>query len=330
MSEVELHTLRNRLNRGRDCKAQRGELFYSVPMGYVLLPTGAVDLDPDEQARSVVHLLFEEFDELGSAYALWRWLIRHGIALPIRPRRGPTKGQIEWREPTQVTIRQALHHPIYAGAYAYGRRPIDPRRRDATGRPRRTNWLPIDHWQVLIRDHLPAYITWDRYLNNQERLRQNQTRSETLGTPRGGVALLAGLLVCGRCGWRMQVSYRTRLKPWYRCHHRRMCTSAPDCTGLVAEAIDRVVAQQVLRALEPAALELSLRVKDDLQRERQRLERHWKQRLERARYDADLAERRYRAVDPENRLVAAALERQWGRRSIPGSGRLSCGGGGEE
>src|SRR5947208_9223127 len=126
MSEMELHIMRNRLERGRDNKAGRGELFHGVPMGYVILPTGEVDFDPDEQARFVVKLVFDKFQELGSIYGMFHWLIQHDIRLPVRPRKGPNKGQLEWRRPSIPTLAQVLRHPIYAGAYAYGRRPVDP------------------------------------------------------------------------------------------------------------------------------------------------------------------------------------------------------------
>lgn len=158
---------------------------------------------------------------------------------------------------------------------------------------------------------MPAYITWEHYLKNQERLKQNQTRPDTPGTPRPGCALLPGLLVCGRCGYRMQVHYHVKNHPFYRCMHQHMTAAEQECFGITGNVIDELVSGQVLRALEPAALELSLKARADLRRERERLDKHWKQNLQRARYDAELAERRYREVDPANRLVAATLERQW-------------------
>jgi hypothetical protein len=309
MSEVELHTMRNRLDRGRLNKAQRGELFYSVPMGYVLLPTAEVALDPDEQVQAVIQLLFDKFDELPSAAAVFGWFIERDIRLPVRLRSGPRKGQLEWHRASMSTIIRLLHNPIYAGAYAHGRRPT--LRKQPDGKRRLGNWLPMEEWEVLIRDHLPAYITWDRYLRNQERLKQNQTRRDTAGTPRNGSALLSGLLVCGECGWRMQVTYSAPDKPHYRCLRHDVMQSEQQCFGLSGKVIDEQVTQQVLRALEPAAIELSLKTQADVRRERARLDKHWSQRLDRMRYDVELAERRYQAVDPENRLVAASLERQW-------------------
>jgi DNA invertase Pin-like site-specific DNA recombinase len=310
MSEMELHIMRNRLDHGRLNKAQRGELFFSAPLGYARLPTDKVDFDPDEQARAVVRLIFEKFDELGSLHGVFFWMIEHGIQLPIRLRQGAHKGQLGWRRASMSTLAQVLHHPMYAGAYAYGRRPETRRSRCRGKRPSR-QWLPIDQWQVLIRDHLAAYITWEQFLRNQERLKQNQTRSDTRGTPRNGAALLSGLLVCGCCGWRMQVFYGSKGKAHYRCMRGNATATEKVCFGLTANVLDELVSAQVLRALEPAALELSLKAQDDLRRERERLEKHWKQKLRRSRYDAELAERRYQAVDPENRLVAATLERQW-------------------
>lgn len=311
MSEVELHTMRNRLERGRMNKAQRGEMFHGVPMGYMIQPSGEVELDPDEQGRTVVQMVFEKFDELGSLYSLFHYLVRQGIRLPVRGRQGARRGQLDWRRPSLPTLSQVLHHPIYAGAYAYGRRPTDPKHKPGPRGRRGKRWVPIDEWKVLIRDRLPAYITWDHYLKNLERLKQNRTGSETLGAPRDGVALLPGLITCGTCGRRMQVSYRTKHKAYYSCARHLIEATEQTCYGMKADVIDTLVSRQVLRALEPAALELSLQARHDVERDRERLAKHWQQRLQRARYDAELAERRYQAVDPENRLVAASLEKRW-------------------
>src|SRR5437588_2753258 len=133
MSEMELHVMRNRLERGRDSKAQRGELFYAVPMGYVLLPTSAVDFDPDEQARDVMRLVFAKFDELGTIYGLFHWLLQHDIRLPARARSGAKKGQLDWRRPSIPTLAQILRHPMYAGAYVFGRRVLDPKCKPTPG-----------------------------------------------------------------------------------------------------------------------------------------------------------------------------------------------------
>lgn len=311
MSEVELHTMRNRLERGRLNKAARGELFYGVPMGYVRVGKSAVELDPDEQARDVMHLIFDKFDDIGSLYGLFQYLIRHDIRLPVRAPSGPNKGHLEWRRASLPTLSQVLHHPMYAGAYAHGRRPSDPKSAYPNGGRRGNKWLPMEQWRVLIKDHLPAYITWQRYLNNRERLKQNQTSPDSVGTVRDGCALLPGLLVCGGCGRKMKVSYRTKARAYYGCMRHLMEGTEQACYGLQAGVLDELIAQQVQLALQPAALELSLRACTDIEQERERLHKHWQQSLQRAQYDVDVAQRRYQHVDPANRLVASSLERQW-------------------
>jgi DNA invertase Pin-like site-specific DNA recombinase len=310
MSEMELHIMRNRLERGRDFKAQRGELFVSVPMGYVILPTGEVDFDPDKQAQAVMRMIFDKFDELGTIYGIFHWMVRNNIHLPVRPQSGAKKGQLDWRRPCIGTLAEILHHPMYAGAYSFGRRPADPKRKFSPKRhyPRR---VPPEQWKVLLKDRLPAYITWERYLQNRERIKQNRNHLDCRGAPRSGIALLSGVLVCGACGRRMHVLYHAHGKAQYACNTKYLAAAASRCPGLAARVVDGLVAQQVLRALEPAAVDLSIRAYADVEQERQRLEKHWQQRRQRARYDVELAERRYQAVDPGNRLVAATLEKRW-------------------
>ena len=310
MSEFELVTMRNRLERGKLNKAERGELFIGVPAGYVKLPTGEVTQDPDEQVRAVVALILDKFEELGSIYAVFHYLIRNNVRIGGRAHSGPRRGQVEWRRPSLPTLWQMLRHPIYAGAYAYGRRPLDPKRRGPGSRAAK-RWLPLEEWKVLKRDALPAYISWDRYLANLRRLADNRQGPESVGTARQGQALLSGLVVCGTCGLRLQTTYRRRDKPHYGCTRHLTRGTAKTCYGVRAAAVDDVVAAQVLRALEPAALELSLKATQDIQKERERLDRHWRQRLERARYEAERARRQYDAAEPENRLVARTLEQRW-------------------
>jgi DNA invertase Pin-like site-specific DNA recombinase len=309
MSEYELVTMRNRLEGGKLHKAGRGELIITVPCGYLKLPTGEVVLDPDEQARSTVQLIFDKFDELGSFGRLYRYLARNKIRLGMRAHRGPRRGQLEWRPPTRGTLARMLHHPIYAGAYSYGRRRVDHKRSASGDAQVRMRGVPMSEWTVLQRDRLPAYITWERYLANQERLVQNRQKPGSVGAPRAGKALLTGLLICGACGRRMHPSYRSKSTAYYMCMRRRLEES--DCRGLASAAIDDLVTKEILRALEPAALEVSLKAIEDVQRQRQRSHRHWEQRLERASYEAQRAERQYQAVEPENRLVARTLEQQW-------------------
>jgi len=206
-------------------------------------------------------------------------------------------------------LGRMLHHPIYAGAYSWGRRRVDHKRTAASAGKLKMREMPMSEWIVLQQDRLPAYITWERYLANQQRLLQNGPRTGSPGVPRTGKALLTSLLVCGACGRRMYASYRSKSTAYYGCMRRK--NEGSTCCGLEAGAVDDLVAQQVLRALEPATLELSLKAIQDVHKERDRLHRHWKHRLERATYEAERAERQYRAVEPENRLVARSLERHW-------------------
>lgn len=309
MSEVELHTMRCRLERGKLNKAQRGELLLHVPVGYVKTTNGGAAFDPDEQARAVVHLIFDKFNELGSVCEVFRYLRRHGIKMGIRPIEGPNRGQLEWRAPSRSLLFGMLHHPMYAGVYAYGRCPVEPKRRRTHKRARA--FVPINEWKVTLHDQMPAYITWDQYQSNQERLTQNLSRLESKGRPRQGTALLGGLLYCGGCNGRLNVAYGCTGKGRYECVRHLRHGTPPTCHGMTCEPLDTLVTQQVLKALEPASIELGAQAAENIHRERERLNKHWKQSMERARYEADRAERCYRAVDPENRLVARTLEQQW-------------------
>ena len=280
ISEFELVMMRNRLERGRLHKAQRGELFHRVPTGYIKLSSDRVEMDPDEQVREVIRLIFDKYDELGTAWGVFHYLIRNNIRLGFRPDHGPNRGNLEWRRPVLLTVFQILRHPIYAGAYTYGRRPHKRIRTAAGERTTAGNWVPMEQWKVLECDCLPAYITWDRYLANQESMRQHRSGPGSKGSPHDGAALLAGIVVCGNCGRCLQTSYRSQGKPYYSCVRHLHEGTEQVCFGLKGTAVDNLVEQQVLRVLEPAALELSCQAMEDIQRDRARLDKHWKQRLE--------------------------------------------------
>jgi DNA invertase Pin-like site-specific DNA recombinase len=311
MSEVEMLTMRNRLHRGKLHKAQRGELFHSAPIGYWKLPSGQVEMEPDEQARMALQLVFDKFDELGTQWAVFRYLVRHNILLGRRVHQGPRAGELEWVRPTLAILGAVLHHPIYAGAYVYGRRATDRKRTASGNGKRRLRWVPRQDWPVLLRDRLPAYITWERYEANEQRLFKNRTLPGSAGTAREGAALLTGLVVCGRCGHCLSSCYKTKTQVYYLCTHYRRLGKEPVCSGLKAAVIDDLVVGLVLRALQPAALDLSLKAGEDVEQERQRLSQHWQKQLERARYESQRAERQYHQVEPENRLVARTLEQRW-------------------
>ncbi len=280
MSEMELHVMKSRLERGRRNKAARGELYHAVPWGYVLLPGRVVEQDPDEQVRAVVRLVFDKFQELGSAYAVLRYLRRHDIKLPKRD----SAGRLVWRVASESILQTQLSHPIYAGAYSWGRRYWQTRVA-ADGsiiRVRRSHvW---EEWPVLLLNHVPAYISWERYLENREKLRNNTLRPTTKGTPRGGTALLSGVLHCG-CGRKMQVDYGSTGAARYACSRRRFAATDPVCGGLAARVLDRLVIAQLLKALSPAALELSVQAAEHACQERTRLDEQFRQRVDRAVYE---------------------------------------------
>lgn len=311
ISEVELHTMRNRLDRGKMHKAERGELFMALPIGYAFSPSKEVILEPDAQARRVVQLIFEKFDELGSTTAVFRYLLEHDIKIGVRPHDGPSPGVLTWRRAKIRTVFSMLHHPMYAGTYVYGRCPIDPKRRlNRNNKPAR-KWVPRDEWKVMIHDSVPAYITWEQYEANQERMRQNASRWDSRCSARKGAALLGGLVVCGHCGKRFGVIYPGRCKTRYECVSHLREGRAKSCQGISAYCVDDLVVQQVLRALKPASLELSLLACENIRQERERLTTLRRQDLQRAAYEAMRAERHYRSVDPENRMVASTLEKEW-------------------
>jgi len=314
MSEAELHVLRSRLHQGKLNKARRGELFSCVPVGYVRSPDGGIALDPDEQVRSVVTLVFTKFAELGSLTKTHAFFVANGIRLGLRAYKGADKGQLVWRRPRRSTLYEMLRHPFYAGAYAYGRCPLDPTRRAPGKKAGRRN-VPPEEWVCLLRDKVPAYIPWEQYEENRRRLAAND-RGRGLAAAAGRApTLLNGLVRCGRCGRPMLAhNARPTANPRYVCGQEFAEYGGPRCQSVTAAYVDRMVEGLVLRAVEPAALELSFRAAERVEQDRERLHAHWRQRLERAEYDAARAQRQYDAVDPENRLVARALERQWEQR----------------
>jgi DNA invertase Pin-like site-specific DNA recombinase len=311
LSEAELHLLQQRMEQGRLNKARRGELFNHPPIGYVRDPDGRLQIDPDQQVQSVVRLVFEKFGELGSVNQLLRYLVRHEVRLGIRPHSGVDRGQLQWRRPGRVMLGNMLSHPLYAGAYTWGRRPTDRRRHTASGRAVKGKLLAARDCAVFIRDCCPAYITWESHEANLKQLAHNRSRLEAKGAVREGPALLKGLLVCGTCGYRLQVSYDQNRRPRYSCLRLNIEYAQPKCQSLAGTRLDELVARQVLAALEPASVDLSLCAAADIQQEREQLQKHWQQRLERTGYEADRAARQYQAVEPEHRLVARELEARW-------------------
>jgi hypothetical protein len=315
MSEAELHIIRARLDGGIRNKAARGELRRALPVGLVWGEAdGEVCLHPDAAVCAAVRAVFERFAELGSARRVWLWFRSEGLTFPLQ---SLTLAEIRWVEPTYTAIHNILTHPAYAGAYAYGRSRHE-RYVDASGQIRkRVRRLPRAQWAVLIQDHHPGFIDWATYEANQERLAANThpLPHAASGAVREGAALLQGLAVCGHCGRRLHTHYRGRhAAPGYHCAGKTVVNGRGlYCLSVGGVQIDAAVTRAFLEALTPAALQAVLRAAEQLESDRDAALGQWRLALERARYAAQCAERRYRAVDPENRLVARGLEAEWER-----------------
>lgn len=311
MSEAELHVIKQRMVEGKRAKAKRGELAFPLPMGYIRRPSGEIIKDPDEQAQSIIQLIFDLFDRFLTINAVLKYLVIHKIQMPIRENTGLQKGELSWRRPNRPTLSNLFHNPFYAGAYVYGRRPSDPRRKKA-GRPSTGRTVAkMAEWAVLLKDKIPAYITWEQYERNQRQLQSNSILSG-IGVPRSGLSLLAGLLICGHCGLRMATTYTKDSRTFrYSCGRMNSDYAEALCQSLKGNPLDDLIVGQCLEALEPAALEVSLQVAEDMEKERKQLLAHWKKQLERANYETERAYRQYNVIEPENRLVARTLEKKW-------------------
>lgn len=306
---LELHQIQQRMQHGRLERARRGEWLGTTPMGYVLGENRKLALDPDEQVQHAVRQVFEQFERLGSISALLRHFHDNDLRLPIRQQSDASKARIDWRRPHRETVRNLLRHPAYAGAFTWGRRRVDPRRAVAGRRGTGRVVLDPEDCEIFLRDNHPAYIDWDRFQRNVQRLSSHRRHGPEPSGQREVVSLLAGRVFCGRCGQRMQTHYAPQLR--YECARRALDYGEAACASLSGEGIERLAAEQVLAALEPASLELSFAACERIESQRAELDRHWKLRLERAQQDADRAFRQYDAVEPENRLVARTLERNW-------------------
>ncbi|WP_327241592.1 recombinase family protein [Streptomyces sp. NBC_01320] len=317
MSEAELHVLRARLDGGIRNKAARGELRRALPVGLAWgEEEGEILLHPDEAVTGVIAAIFARFAECGSARATWLWLREQGLSFPLQ-RTG--EAEIRWVVPTYHAVHKVLTHPAYAGAYAYGKTRHE-RFLDDNGQLRtRVRRLPRDQWQVLLPDHHAGFIDWPTFEANQARIGQN-TRPDRHGAGTGavreGCALLQGLAVCGHCGRKIAVHYRGkhRATPGYHCHGAELVAGRGQrCLTVGGVQIDAAVAGAFLAAIEPAALEACLAAADELETGHDTALAQWRREVERARFQAAKAERRYLAVDPDNRLVARGLEAEWER-----------------
>jgi DNA invertase Pin-like site-specific DNA recombinase len=311
MSEAELHMIKQRMLQGKRQKAERGELGFHVPIGYVRRPSGEICFDPDEQVQQVVRLVFRKFEELGTLNATLRYLVKHEIQVGVRLLHGENKGDLEWHRPNRPTLQNMLKNPTYAGAYAYGQSHTDPRKKQP-GKPYSGQVVSApEDWLVLIQDHHPAYISWPQYQDHQQQLAANQARSESLGAVQHGASLLTGLLVCGKCHCHMNVQYCRSGRPRYVCNRNLADYGGALCQHLSGVCLDEYIAQAVLQALTPAALEVTIVAVTQMEQDRSELHQLWQQRLERATWEAERAGRHYRLTEPENRLVARQLGQEW-------------------
>jgi hypothetical protein len=309
--------LHARLQGGKLNKAKKGELRFPVPVGFCYDEQGRTILDPDQEVQGAVSLVFRLFRETGSAFGVMQRFAESALRFPKRSYGGAWDGRIIWGRLTHSRVLGMLKNPSYAGMYVFGRyqyrRQINP----DGGVHKRIQAVAMSDWRVSLKEHHEGYITLEEFFKNQERLEKNRTNGEeTLlaGPAREGLALLQGLLLCGTCGHALTVRYTGNggIYPCYLCNRlRRDGSASKDCMSFRCDLLDAAIAEEVLQALQPAEIELALAALQELESRDRTISRQWQMRLERAEYEAALAERRYQEVDPSQRLVACTLERRW-------------------
>ena len=312
ISEFELGIIRSRMYEAARSKAKRGELKISAPIGYAWDRHVGLGLDPDRRLQEVIRLVFHKFRELGSARQVLLWMASQNIHFPY-PSDGRTLTSFEWRPIRYRNIISILKNPFYAGVYAYGK--SEKRTTIVDGRARKSygHRKPMGTWEVFIQDHHEGYISWAEYERNQALLAGNAYgRVGDTKSGRGGRALLAGLICCARCGRRLSVLYTGRYpRPVYRCEQPNVQLGQRRCLTVAGKRIDETIAVEMLRAVTPMAIEAAEEAERMLRDEDQDRRRIAELELQQAQYDASLAERRYAACDPDNRLIAAQLEKAW-------------------
>jgi DNA invertase Pin-like site-specific DNA recombinase len=314
MSEYELSLMRQRGLAARDAKARRGEHQFMLPPGFCWSEAGRIEIDPDEHVADTIRLVFTKFRELGSARQVFLWLRAADVKMPVVLRNVDVY-KLVWKAPAYHTVMQILHSPLYAGAYAFGRRA--QRTRIVDGRARKTNGIrkPREEWNVLLRDNHPGYISWQDYEDNQKLILENAHMKKNCArkSARGGRALLTGLMRCGRCGRMMRVFYSMGKgnAHRYQCRGDDAHVGAGLCIGIGGVRVDRAIALQILDAVSDRAVEAAIFASDQIERSRNEVRAAVERELEAARYDASLASRRYELVDPAKRHVARELEARW-------------------
>jgi len=317
MSQAELHFIRARLQGGKLNKAKKGKLCFPLPVGFCHDEEGNIVLDPDEEVRSVIRLIFETFKETGSAYAVKQTFGRRNLKFPKRAYGGVWKGKLIWGRLTYNRVLGVLKNPSYTGTYVYGRYRSKKIISTEGFISSKIEQAPISEWQVLIQGHHEGYIGWEEYLHNITLLQKNQTNGvETMlsSAAREGLALLQGVLICGSCGRRMTVRYQGNggIYPIYECNwQKREGLIGNSCLRFRCDIVDKAVTQRIFEVLKPEQIEIALKAMEELQRRNNAVDNQWRLRVQRAEYEVQLAQRRYEEVDPANRLVAATLEKRW-------------------
>ena len=319
MSEAELHIIRARLDGGIRNKAARGELRRGLPVGFVWgEQDGEVLFHPDEAVTGAIRTVFERFAEFGSARRVWLWFRSEGLSFPLQHAPTGEPGPIRWVTPTYTALHHILTNPVYAGAYAYGKSRCERYVDERGVVKKRMRYLPIAQWAVLIPDHHPGFIDWATFQANRARLDSNTRPKphQSGGAVREGSALLQGLATCGHCGRRLLTHYRGRNStPGYHCAGKDIVEGRGQyCLTIGGLAIEQAVANAFVEAVTPAAVEATMLSAQQLQANHDAVLSQWRLEVERARYEAEKAERRYRTVEPENRLVARGLETEWENR----------------
>lgn len=314
MSEAELHLLKARMRGGVLSKARRGELKGPLPVGLVYNDKDEVVIDPDRQIQEALRTFFKTFRRTGSACATVKAFREQGLLFPRRLLKGPRKGEVLWSDLHHSRALQLLHNPVYAGAFCYGRTRTRKKADGSTGCVK----LPREQWHTLLPGAHEGYITWDEFDENQRRLKENSRAYGIVprkGPPREGSALLQGLVVCGRCGKRMTIHYHQQsgkcIVPEYVCQKDGIEHAVGICQRLMGGNLDKAVGDLVVAAVTPMALETALTVQQQLQSRLEEADKLRYKQVERARYEAELARRRYMQVDPDNRMVADSLEAEW-------------------
>ena len=316
MSEAELHILKARMRGGQLNKARRGELEMAPPVGLVYRPGGKIDLDPDAQVQGALRLVFETFERTGSAMRTVRHFREQGILFPRRLRAGLGKGELKWAPPQHARMLQVLHNPRYAGAFVYGR----TRTRRLPGGGTSVIRIPKSEWQFVMPGMHPGYIDWERFEANQRRLGDNARAfggDRRSGPPREGPALLQGRVLCGVCGERMGVRYSRangQPVPVYVCEEKLVRRGEKACQPVPGKVVDQAVGALLVELMTPMTLGVTLAIQHELEARTGEADALRRQHLERMRYDAELARRRYMQVDPDNRLVASSLEADWNEK----------------